>query len=552
MKQILTFFLFVVVSTTLVYAQETNTKGILSGNLQVDGAYYTDSLSQSQRPEGFGINSYANFNYNYGKFTAGLRFELYQPPLMGYDTKYQGMGIPYKYLSYKADELEFTVGNFYEQYGSGMILRSYEEKTLGYDNALEGVQLKYNPFKGVYLKGLFARQRNFWDYDGLVRGIDGEIVINDALGIENTELPYLSIGGSFVSKYQDPQNTTLNLPGNVAAGAGRASVVYKGFNLSGEYAYKINDPSADNNYTYKNGQGLLINATYSTKGFGVYLTAKRLDNMYFRSNRNASATSYLINNPPAIAQEHTYSLSAMYPFATQANGEMGLQSQVSYKFKKNTPLGGKYGTKINVSLSKVYDIRRDSLDEYTAIGEKGTLGYNSNFFALGDHWYTDFNIKLDKKFSNNFKGSLTQMYQEFDNNIFHVGGYHHVIYSHITVADMTYKINNNNAVRLELQHLYTKNDKGNWAMAMLEYTVSPHWFFVVWDQVNYGGFGNTDNIEAFDEIEHFYNFSFGYTKKANRIQLSYGKQREGVVCAGGVCRYVPAYEGFMLSISSTF
>ena len=34
--------------------------------------------------------------------------------------------------------------------------------------------------------------------------------------------------------------------------------------------------------------------------------------------------------------------------------------------------------------------------------------------------------------------------------------------------------------------------------------------------------------------------------------LSYGKQRAGVMCIGGVCRTVPATNGVSLSISSTF
>jgi len=535
-----------VLLTVLSNAQEQKTKGVLSGNFQLDGAYYTDTLSQGQKPERFGLNTYANFNYTYGKFSAGMRYEMYAPPLMGYDTKYKGNGIPYKYFTYRSDELEFTVGNFYEQYGSGMILRTYEEKMLGYDNAFEGVQVKYNPYSGVYLKGLVGKQRNFWEYEGLIRGFDAELGLNDALKIENDNLPYVTFGGSFVSRYQDPKHSTLVLPANVASGAGRMSVLYKGFNVSGEYVYKVNDPSADNNFIYKEGEGVLVNATYSQKGFGVYLSAKRLDNMYSRSNRNSSGTSNLINNPPAIAQEHTYSLSAMYPFATQASGEMGLQAQLSYKFKKKSVLGGKYGTKVTVSYSTVYDIKRDSIDKNTAIGEMGTKGYQSDFFALGDYWYTDFNVKLSKKFSKKFKGSIIQQYQEFNNHTFHIGSYSGMIYASISVADMTYRINKKNAVRLELQHLYSEQDKGSWAMGMIEYTVSPHWFFVVWDQVNYGG-----PVEL-DEPEHFYNFSFGYTRKANRVQLSYGKQREGVVCAGGVCRYVPAFEGMMLSITSTF
>jgi hypothetical protein len=542
------------VFTLVSYAQQDKPKGVLSGNLQLDGAYYTDSLSQELKPEGFGINTYANFNYTYGKFSAGVRYEIYQPPMVGYDDRFKGSGIPYKYLTYRADELEFTVGNFYEQFGSGMVLRAYEEKMLGLDNALEGVQVKYNPYQGVFVKGLVARQRNYWDTEGLIRGIDGEFVINDIFKFENMNLPYISVGGNFVSKYQDPEHSTLVLPANVALGSGRMSIVHKGFNLSGEYAYKANDPSADNNFTYNNGHGILINATYSRKGFGVFLSAKRLDNMFFRSDRNASGTNFLINNPPAIAQEHTYSLAAMYPFATQANGEMGLQGQVSYKIKKKSLLGGKYGTKLTLTYSVVKDIKRDSVDNVTAIGEKGTYGYKSDITKVGDQWYTDINLKISKKFSKKFKGSLMHMYQEFDNNIFTVGNYHGLIEANISVVDMTYKLNKKNAVRIELQHMAVgkdhhdhshSQDNGNWAMAMVEYTVSPHWFFVVWDQWNYGN-------DVKDSKVHFYNFSFGYTRNANRITLAYGKQREGVVCAGGVCRFVPAFEGLMLNITSTF
>ena len=535
------FFLF----SILAWGQNTQKRGVLSGNFQLDGTYYTDTTSTKARPELYGINAYGNFNYTYGKFSAGLRYELYQPSMMGYDMKYKGLGIPYKYLTYRSDNMTFTLGNFYEQFGSGMILRSYEEKTLGYDNAFEGVAVKYKPYRGIYLKGLVGKQRSFWETNGLIRGIDGEFIVNDIFKITSEKIPYFTLGGSFVSKYQDPTNATLYLPANVGAGAARLGVLYKKVNISGEYVYKANDPSADNNFIYKEGQGLLINATYSTKGLGIYLTAKRLDNMYFRSDRNAAGTAYLINNPPAVAQEHTYSLSAMYPFATQANGEMGLQSSIAYKLKKKSLLGGKYGTKITLSYSDVYDIKRNNINENIAIGEKGTMGYSSSFTDLGKHMYVDANIKIHKKISKKLKGSFIQQYQEFDNTVFHVGDYHSTIYTNISVLDVTYKINKHNAIRTEIEHLYTQQDKGSWAMLMLEYTVSPHWFFVVWDQWNYG-----NPIAA--NKEHFYNVSFGYIKNRNRIQLSYGKQREGVVCAGGVCRFVPAFEGLMISITSTF
>jgi hypothetical protein len=33
-----------------------------------------------------------------------------------------------------------TIGNFYDQFGSGMIFRAYEERQLGIDNSLDGIK----------------------------------------------------------------------------------------------------------------------------------------------------------------------------------------------------------------------------------------------------------------------------------------------------------------------------------------------------------------------------------------------------------------------------
>ena len=44
-----------------------------------------------------------------------------------------------RYATYSIDNLEITAGNYYDQLGSGLIFRSYEEKGLGIDNAMDGV-----------------------------------------------------------------------------------------------------------------------------------------------------------------------------------------------------------------------------------------------------------------------------------------------------------------------------------------------------------------------------------------------------------------------------
>ena len=110
---------------------------------------------------------------------------------------------------------------------------------------------------------------------------------------------------------------------------------------------------------------------------------------------------------------------------------------------------------------------------------------------------------------------------------------------------MTYKINNTNAIKLEYQQLFTKQDNGDWLQFMLEYTVAPKYFVTINDQYNYG---NSDKDRRF----HYPTVSAGYTNGSNRLTASYGKQREGILCVGGVCRNVPASNGLTITLTSSF
>ncbi len=373
------FFIFLNFS---VFTQNNTSKGEIHGNFQIDAQTYKqdNEINAPNVPEKMLLNSYSNLTYTRDKFFAGIRFESYMNALLGYDARYNGTGIPYKFISYHDEHIELTVGNFYEQFGNGLILRSYEERFIGYDNAFEGVHIKLMPLKSTTIKALTAKQRNFFDKGpGIVRGIDAEINVNEIFSFLEKAKTVINLGSSFVSKYQADKDPLYKLPENVGAWASRLNVMHGKWSFNSEYAYKINDPSADNRYIYKNGEALLLNLNYSTKGFAWILNAKRVDNMSFRSDRNATLTQLNINYIPTFTRTFTYTLLNKYPYVTQSNGEMGLGTELLYKFKKETLLGGKYGTNISINYNRIHSIDKQFPPDTNALNIPGTYGYKSDF-----------------------------------------------------------------------------------------------------------------------------------------------------------------------------
>lgn len=543
---IISFFFIGITSNTFAQNfQQTLSRGEIRGNFQFDAQYYQEDtiIGAQDVPEQMLSNGFLNIVYTNGSFSTGFRYESYLNALLGFPVGYQGNGITYRYASFNQDELSVTVGNFYEQFGNGLIFRSYEERGLGYDNAMDGVRVRYRLMEGLNITAITGKQRIFFDYgEGIVRGLDADFNLNTSVPYLQNSKTRIVLGASMISKYQQDQDSRYVLPENVASFAGRANITRGKINVNAEYAYKANDPSADNGFIYKPGEAIFLQTSYSQKGFGLVLAAKRNDNMSFRSDRLEGQQNLLINFLPALTKQHTYNLLAtLYPYATQLNGEVAFQADLIYKFKKGTFLGGENGMDIQVNYSSANNIDTTSLnDEATK-----RRGYKSDYFKIGEVFFKDFNVQLDKKFSKKVKGRFTYANLVYNQEVIEGKPGVPNIFANVGIADVTYKFNRRNSIRTEAQALFTEQDQGDWATLLLEYSYSPHWFVAILDQYNYG------NKDPKKQV-HYYNASVGYNDKGNRITLSYGRQRAGIFCVGGVCRVVPASSGLYMSITSSF
>jgi len=519
----------------------------IQGYIHSDAKYYLKdpAIGFDQPNRNSRSNSYGNIQLGYKRFSAGLRYEAYLPQLIGYSNLYEGHGIANLFGTYSSPVLTITAGSFYEQFGSGLILRSYENHDLGIDNSLLGTRITYSPIKGLSFKTFIGKQKNYWALGkGLVRGIDTEWNVLESLG--KSRITTVITGLSFVSRYQKDNDPLYKLPENVAAFSGRFSLYHAEFQLSGEYGYKINDPSAVNNLIYKNGQAVVITGSYAIKGFGILLSGKWIDNMDFRSERGATGQALTIGFLPATFTEHTYSLPAMYPYASQPLGEATLHSEITRVIPRNTWWGGKYGTTLVLQLAWANSIKKEPVHLLIPIGSSGTKGYRSSFPGIGkEKYFRDISLEITRKFTPDFKSiaGFSRIY--YNKSVLEGHPGEADVKATIAYADMTFKISPTRSFRTELQHLYTKQDKGSWAMVLCEYSLAPRWIFSVADQFNYSN-------DITNERDHYPLLNISYNRNAHSVSMLMGRQREGLICIGGVCRYVPASTGFGLIYTVTF
>ncbi|MDD6853179.1 MAG: DUF6029 family protein [Prevotella sp.] len=551
---------------TFAQNDSTNNRVTLSGSIQSDMLVPTGKQADGSH-EDFRTNTYVDLALQSKYVDAGARLEYLEHPLPGFEKDFKGWGVPFFYVKGKLNKAELTLGNFYDQFGSGFIFRTYEERSLGIDNSILGARLVVNPFSGVRLKALSGKQRRYWAHnDAWVSGADLELSLDEWFHALQQSGTYLTLGGSWVNKHEKADDDLLmvdashrlNLPENVNAWDARVNLNKGPFNILAEYAQKTQDPSFDNGYIYRKGYVAMLSGSYSRKGMSLLLQAKRSDNFSFRSRRSMTGTSSMINHLPAFTEDQTYALAALYPYATHPAGEWAYQAQLGYTFRRHTALGGKYGTQLKINFSHVHGIDQSehglllnseplSTDQlqpvtnvptyYTGVGTKG---YGSSFWKWGGGtYYQDIDVQLDKRITRDFKMHLMYMNQFYNKTV--VEGEGGMIHSNIFIADLLFNLSRDTKLRTELQYLTTADDDADWAFALAELSVAPHWMFTVSDEYNCG----VTNA-------HYWQTYVTYNLGAHRFQLGWGRTRAGYNCSGGVCRYVPESKGFTLSYNYNF
>ena len=139
--------LYIVILCCYLYSPAQDDKKVkVSGSVQSDMLVpMRDEAIGAEKTEDFQTNTYGEVMIQSKYVDAGLRVEYLQHPLPGFEKDFKGWGVPNFWVKGRYKNTELTVGTFYEQFGLGLVLRTYEERSLGIDNSLLGARLVTRP-----------------------------------------------------------------------------------------------------------------------------------------------------------------------------------------------------------------------------------------------------------------------------------------------------------------------------------------------------------------------------------------------------------------------
>ncbi len=540
---------FVITLSILSFSYSQSNK--IYGSYESNAVYYQENEEEAYQNK-LASNNYLNIKYLFNSnWNVEVQVESYLPKkLQSYSDSFENTHLSTLNINYSKNNFGFTIGSIYDQFGSGLILRTWEDRQLGINNSIWGLRSTYGNEK-VNLKLLAGWQKKGSEISvGKVIGFDSEFTLINSSDIYQN----LILGISYVGRFENLVNPIIAYDFNDLTSLFSTRLDYFSDQFYFEYEQVIKSKDGItqfgiiSNEFVKKGSAHSLNLGFTKPGFGLDMTFRRLENMPLFSDRFEQGEIYNesnINYLPALTKQHDYQLANINVYESQANvsfpdpelmksGEIGYQFDLYYDLKEGSSLGGRYGSKLSLNFSSWYNLK----GEYTYYPSD----YDTDFFGFGEKYFYEQSLEIRKKWS-----------LKFDNIFLFINKYYNKRYveekigeinSQIFILDNSIKLNNKKSVRFELQHLFTKDDKKNWYGYGLEYNFN----------YNFSGFYNTIvNYENLEENKpNYYSFGASYTKNALLFSVSYGKQRGGLLCYGGICRYVPEFKGFSFSVNTSF
>ena len=365
--------------------EDTPDRGSFSGGFQSSANFFMrDSLIGAFNiPQYdyqlFGAQSWLDLGYTWNGFDLGVRLDAFNNSnLRNPNQSYTAQGLGRWHIAKSTKKFDIRAGHIYDQIGSGIIYRAYEERALLIDNALIGARINYRINDNWNARVFTGRQRFlFSQYAPNMRGGAVEGFIDLTSDKEDATMFTLAPGIGMVSRTLDDAtmegvidvvktyldvdrfnpvfNTHAYSLYNTLT-AGPISMYLEGALKSSEafndpFALKTNrdGTTSPGKMVRQSGSVLYGSLSYAGNGLGVTIEGKRTENFEFRTDPNLQLLDGIINYIPPMNRQNTYRLTARYSPATQLLSEQAFQADVRYRWSK------KLTTAANLSFVETLD-----------------------------------------------------------------------------------------------------------------------------------------------------------------------------------------------------
>jgi thiol-disulfide isomerase/thioredoxin len=467
-------------------ASQTETTIASSGQVQASHHFeysYSDDLYM------FAAENWLDLSYTSGKFHYGALINTQQPSEEGVHDN----SLLHEFAQYDSDKYSVRAGHFYGMFGRGLLFSAYENRAIRVDSVLKGA------IASGELYGL-----NTTVFRGTPTEKDTEI---DGLDFEYTLGKPATVGFSKLS-WDNEWAQSSRLSGNIP-------------HMSYYFEHGIKRSDTDANYD--NGKALYggININYGS--FGLSVEGKDYENFIIIDRADGKIA---LNNGPSLTREHLYALPNRYPLNQNMDDELGAQFELSWD--------GPNCWSAVVNRSQILSHGEFNLtDLFTdPTGDFGSQLKFEEFYAhiekdeMGPfHWRVAFhNAKSEGKDLNAGIGEL--------------------IWKKNSIESWTFK-GEQQFVELTSNENY---DLGsfNQQFMMLEYGRAPHWAVSGILELNDI---HEDQLLFIQEKEGpFLASQISYVSDNGALfTLWAGKRQAGYLCAGGVCKVEPAFQGVELT-----
>ncbi|MBS1643604.1 MAG: hypothetical protein JST36_01065 [Bacteroidetes bacterium] len=523
-----------------LYSTSTMAQGTLSGDFQANYNVYQRDEAIGATGELYdkylnGGEAWLTNRYSYKGFTASLRVDVFNNSnLLTPGTAYNAYGIGAFSLSKEFGKLSVTGGYIYDQIGSGILFRSYEDRGLLIDNALEGVSVKYRPADNIMLKAFTGQQKQQTPdkmnnrYQPIIKGFNAEgdfdlgknssVHISPGVGLLNRTLDDASMSAVAARINSQDLSTRFVPQYNMYAFTGYNTLTVGNISWYIEGAYKTNE-AIDNTKLLVDVPGNVVYTTlgYAVKGVAVNLTGKRTENFEMRTSPQEALLKGMLNWQPVVARIRHQRLMSRYSPASQNLSEQAAGVDLILAPKED----------LDITLN------------YTHIDDLNNVKLFRELYGEAEYRGLE-----------NWRFTVGAQYLNYNQEVYQVRPGVPMVEAITPFFEATYKLSEKKSLRLEAEYMSSQQDYGSWAFALLEYNIAPRLSFSVSDM--YITKLNPSNISGFTKSPHYYNAFIAYTAGPHRFTLSYVKQPDGINCTGGVCRYEPAFSGLRMGITSSW